>query len=264
MNARKETVLITGSTVGIGLALSRVFAAGGSDLILVARNREKLDQVAQELRDAYKIDVVVVQMDLAAPSSPQALYDDLSARGKVVDVLVNNAGMGVYGPFAESTWQQDAALLHLNVFNLTHLTRLFVTGMIERKTGGILNVASTAAFQPGPLMALYYASKAYVLSFSEALFTELRGSGVSVTALCPGPVATEFFKRADMEKSGLASGKVLAMMSAERVAQAGYRGFRNGTAVVIPGILNKLGPFSLRFTPRFLVRIVTRWINSPA
>jgi uncharacterized protein len=264
MNAKTETVLVTGSTVGIGLALSRVFAAGGSNLILVARNREKLDQVAQELRHAHKIDVAVIPMDLAAPGSAQALFDEVAARGKVVDVLVNNAGMGVYGPFAESAWQQDGALLQLNVFNLTHLTRLFVPGMIERRRGGILNVASTAAFQPGPLMALYYASKAYVLSFSEALHDELQGTGVRATALCPGPVATEFFKRADMENSGLASGKVLAIMSAERVAQAGYRGFRNGTAIVIPGFLNKLGPFSLRFTPRFLVRTITRWINSTA
>ena len=263
MDARKETVLITGSSVGIGLALSRVFAAGGSNLILVARNREKLEQVAQELRNAAKIDVAVIPMDLSEPGSPQALYDEVAARGKVVDVLVNNAGMGVFGPFAESAWQRDEALLYLNVLNLTHLTRLFVTGMIERRSGGILNVASTAAFQPGPLLALYYASKAYVLSFSDALFNELRGTGVSVTALCPGPVATEFVKRAEMENSRLAGGKVLAIMRAERVAQAGYRGFRNGTAVVIPGVPNKLVAFALRFAPRFLVRIVARWINSP-
>ena len=263
MDARRETVLITGSSVGIGLALSRVFAAGGSNLILVARNREKLEQVAQELRNAAKIDVAVIPMDLSEPGSPQALYDEVAARGKVVDVLVNNAGMGVFGPFAESGWQRDEALLYLHVLNLTYLTRLFVTGMIERRSGGILNVASTAAFQPGPLLALYYASKAYVLSFSEALFNELRGTGVSVTALCPGAVATEFVKRAEMENSRLASGKVLAIMSAERVAQAGYRGFRSGAAVVIPGTLNKLVVFSLRFAPRFLVRIVARWFNSP-
>lgn len=263
MNQKKETVLITGGSLGIGYALSRVFAANGSDLILVARARENLDQAADQLRLDHDVEVTVIPTDLARPESSQFLYAEVARRGRQVDVLVNNAGMGVYGPFAESDWPQNAALLQLNLVSLTHLTRLFLPDMIERKSGAVLNVASTAAFQPGPLLALYYASKAFVLSFSEALFNELQGTGVTVTALCPGPVPTEFQKRAHMEKAGIARGKVVAMMSAERVAKIGYRGFRKGKAIVIPGLLNKFGPFTLRFTPRALVRKIVRWINAP-
>jgi hypothetical protein len=250
-----ETVLITGASLGIGYELARLFAADKSNLVLVARNREKLDQLAAELRKAHGVEVRVLVKDLADPQSPRAIFDALAAENVRVDVVVNNAGFGAVGSVAELPLERQRDMVQVNIVALTHLTRLFLPGMIERGSGGILNVGSTAAFQPGPYMAVYYASKAYVLSFTEALAEELLGTGVRVTCLAPGPTATGFAATANAEHRLLFK---LGTADAESVARAGYRGFRRGRSLVIPGLRNKLGTVAVRFTPRLLVRKVVK------
>jgi hypothetical protein len=254
-----ETVLITGASSGIGCELAKLFAADKSNLVLVARRQDKLDQLATELRQDYGIQVRVLAKDLADPHSPQAIFDALAAEGVTVDVLVNNAGFGAVGPVAALPVERQMDMVQVNVAALTHLTRLFLPGIIERGRGGILNVGSTAGFQPGPNMAVYYATKAFVLSFTEALAEELVGSGVKATCLAPGPTATEFGADSGMEKFTIFK---LGTMNAKTVAQAGYRGFRRGKVVVIPGLTNKLGAFSVRFVPRAWVRKLVKRFQS--
>jgi uncharacterized protein len=252
-----ETVLVTGASSGIGAELARVFAKGGASLVLTARSVDKLEALASELRQTHGGTVRVVAADLGAQDGLERLLQRLSEEAVPVDVLVNNAGYAGFGPFTETRWAEEAGMLQLNVVSLTELTKRLLPGMVARGRGGVLNVASTAAFQPGPLMAVYYATKAYVLSFSEALAEELRGSGVVVTALCPGATESGFQVRAAMQASKLVNGKRL--MDAATVAQAGYDGFRRGSPVVIPGFQNRLLVQSVRFTPRrWVTRIVHR------
>jgi len=255
--AERQTALVTGASGGIGWELARLFAAGGYDLVLVARGREKLEELATDLRNRYGAAVRVTPRDLSDPRSPDEVFQELESAGVVVDVLVNNAGFATFGPFAETDLGKELEELQLNVVTLTHLTKRFLPGMLARRRGGVLNVASTAAFQPGPLMAVYYATKAYVLSFSEALAEELRGTGVTVSVLCPGPTATGFSARADMESSRLFTGP-MKVMDAAGVARAGYEGFRAGKRIVVPGLMNKLGAQSIRLTPRGLAARVVR------
>ena len=256
--AAGQTALVTGASGGIGLELARLFAAGGYGLVLVARSGGRLEELAGELRTRHGVTVRVMAADLARSESPEELARELEQAGVAVDVLVNNAGFATFGPFVETDLHAELEELQLNVVTLTHLTKKLLPGMLARRRGGVLNVASTAAFQPGPLMAVYYATKAYVLSFSEALAEELRGTGVTVSALCPGPTVTGFQKRADMEGSGLFSGPI-KVMDAATVARAGYEGFRAGRRIIIPGGINKLGVMSLRVSPRGLVtRLVRR------
>jgi uncharacterized protein len=247
----RETVLITGASSGIGLELAKLFAADQSDLVLVARSQDKLESLAQQLRRDHGVEVVVVPKDLASPAAPQELFDQLGGQGIVVDVVVNNAGFGTLGSVASLPVERQMDMVRVNVVALTHLTRLFLPGMIARRRGGILNVGSTAAFQPGPNMAVYYATKAYVLSFTEALAEELVGSGVTATCLAPGPTATGFGADSGMDNSLIFK---LGMMDARTVAQAGHRGFRRGQVIVMPGLRNKLGAFSVRLGPRAFVR----------
>jgi uncharacterized protein len=252
-----ETVLVTGASGGIGAELARVFAKSGSALVLTARSVDKLEVLARELREKQGVAVRVIAADLAAADGPRRLLERLAQEGVQVDVLVNNAGYGGFGAFAETDWADKAGMLQLNVASLTELTQRLLPGMVARKRGGVLNLASTAAFQPGPLTAVYAASKAYVLSFSEAVAEEVRASGVTVTALCPGATVTGFASRAAMEGSRLFQRKGLP--DAASVAQAGYDGFRRGATVVIPGLQNKLLAQSVRFTPRrWVTRIVRR------
>jgi short-subunit dehydrogenase len=247
----RQTALITGASGGIGLELARLFAAGGYDLVLVARSAGRLEELAGELRSRHGVTARVMAKDLARPESPEEIFRELEAAGVAVDVLVNNAGLGTFGPFAETDLGKELEELQLNVVTLTHLTKKFLPGMLARRRGGVLNVASTAGFQPGPWMAVYYATKAYVISFSEALAEELGGTGVTVSVLCPGPTETGFQQRAGMETSKLFSG-LLKVAGAAPVARAGYEGFRAGKRVVIPGLLNKVGVQSIRLTPRAL------------
>jgi short-subunit dehydrogenase len=255
---RRPCALVTGASSGIGLELARLLAADGHDLVLVARSGRELEALADELRSRHGILARVIVKDLARPESPSELHADLQAEGVAIEALVNNAGYGVWGLFADTDRRTELDMMQVNMVALTDLTKLFLPGMLERGRGRILNVASTAAFQPGPLMAVYYATKAYVLSFSEAIAEELRGTGVTVTALCPGPTRSGFQKRADIETSRLLKGYV---MDAKAVAVEGYRAFKRGRSVIIPGVPNKLLAQSLRITPRAWVPPIVRRIQ---
>jgi short-subunit dehydrogenase len=254
-----ETALITGASGGIGEALARLIAAGGANVVLLARSADRLAALADELSGRARITSTVIAQDLAAPDAADAIVRQLAEKQITVDILVNNAGFGTYGFFAATSADEDARLLQVNVVALTMLTKKLLPGMIERRRGRVLNVASTAAFQPGPLMAVYYASKAYVLSLSEALSNETSGTGVTVTCLCPGPTETRFQDRARMRQSRLFS--VLRPANAADVAQAGYDGMMAGDAIVIPGLGNKIGAQVMRVMPRALVRRLIRTIQ---
>ena len=250
------TALITGASSGIGYELAKIFAADHHDLILVARNLDKLNGLKSELEGKYGIKAMVIPADLSIPHIADEIYYDLSNKEIEVDFLVNNAGLGDYGFFVDADWKKQAQMLQLNVVALTHLTKLFLRGMIERRNGKIMNVASTAAFQPGPLMAVYYATKAYVLHFSEALANEVKGTGVTVTTLCPGPTESGFRSAATMGASRMF--KIMLVPTAADVARFGYRAMMKGQTVAIHGVLNYLLSFSVRFTPRSLVTWVSR------
>jgi short-subunit dehydrogenase len=251
-----KTALVTGASSGIGLDLAKRFAAEGYDVALVARSEGKLTEVARAIEAEHKVRAHVVTADLAAPRAADALMAKLAERGIEVDVLVNNAGYACYGAFSETDLADELNMIQVNIVALTHLTKLVVRQMVAKKAGRVLNVASTAAFQPGPLMAVYYATKAYVLSFSEALANELAGTGVTVTALCPGPTKTGFQARAQMEQSKLVRGKEI--MTAETVARIGYAGLMKGKTVVIPGVSNKMMAQAVRFLPRKTVTKLVR------
>jgi hypothetical protein len=260
MSDRPTTAIVTGASSGIGRELARLLAADGHHVTLVARDRSRLEQVAAELRERHGGEAVVVVADLAEPGAPETIVRDVEGAGRDVAVLVNNAGLGSCGPFADAELGRELAIVQVNVTALVHLTGLVVPGMVRRRAGRILNVASTAAFQPGPLMATYYASKAFVLSFSEALDAELAGSGVTVTCLCPGPTRTEFQQRAGMTGIPVASG-FPPMMDGATVARAGLRAMRRGARLVIPGLLNRLAVFSLRLGPRRLATAAVHGLN---
>lgn len=254
---QRKVALITGASAGIGMGLASVFARQRHDLILTARRGDRLREIGHELRERDGIEAHVCEADLAAPDGSRRLFEEVRRLGLDVEYLVNNAGFGTFGPLAETDVDRSMDLVRLNVGAVTELSALFLPAMVERGSGRIMNVASLAAFQPGPLMAAYYASKAYVLHFSEALSEELEGSGVTVTALCPGPVRTEFLDVADMHDSGLVAGKHL--ISVPTVAEFGYRAMMEGKAVAIPGLAMKLMAFGVRFAPRrFVAKFVHR------
>lgn len=256
-----STALVTGGSGGIGLELAKLFARDGYNLVLVARDEQKLNQVAAAFGKRANISVRVLPKDLASPSAPQEIFDQLQSEGIQVDALVNNAGYSLFGSFAERGFQEQMDLLQVNVMALTALTRLFLPGMVERDYGKILNLGSTASFLPGPYMAVYYASKAYVLSFSEALNYELRDTGVTVTCLCPGPTRSGFQARAGMHESRLMQG---VFGDPRDVARAGYKALMNGQPLVVPGALNWLTSVGPRFSPRRLLTTVSGWtVQSP-
>ncbi len=257
--ALRETVLITGTSSGIGVELARLFAADGSDLILVARRADRLAEVAEELKGRYGRTPTVIPADLTQNHSRLELFLEIEKRGAQVDVLVNNAGFGARGAVAELSPERQLEMIELNNAALVHLTTLFLPGMKERGRGGVLNVASTAAFQPGPYMAVYYATKAFVLHFSEALAVELSSTPISVTCLAPGPTRTEFASTAAVEGTRLFGWGV---MDAQTVARVGYRGFRRKRLIVIPGFKNKALAFTVRLVPRAFTRRVVEWMNT--
>jgi uncharacterized protein len=241
----RKTALITGASGGLGECFARLWAAEKYKLILVARSKDALQQLGKELEKKHGIDVMIIVEDLSNPSAPAKILKKIGKER--VDVLVNNAGFGDFGIFACSDPARDAAMIRLNVESLTHLTRLVLPGMLTRKSGRILNVASTAAFQPGPLMAVYYATKAYVLSFSLALSQETRGTGVTVTCLCPGPTKTGFERHANLGRSKLFK---RGTMNPYVVARIGFRACMAGRPLVTAGFTNKLGAFLTRLVPR--------------
>ena len=258
MNSKTQTALITGASGGIGYELAKLLARDHHDLVLVARRADTLNQVAAEVQTQFGVTVKTVPLDLAMPPAPKFLFDQLQRENIAVDILINNAGFGGFGEFAHLPEEKILGQINLNITALTHLARLFLPPMLARSRGRIMNVASTAAFQPGPLMAVYYASKAYVLSFTEALANELHGSGVSVTCFCPGATHTGFAKRAGTEGSRLF--KQLGAMDVETVARDGYRGMMGGKRLVFSGAHNWLVAESVRFAPRRMVTAVSRWI----
>jgi uncharacterized protein len=253
----RKTALITGASSGLGAEFARIFAQDGYNLVLVARTETALCHLADELNQKHGIEVKVLVKDLNQPNAPQEIFDELQSAGITLDILVNNAGFATYSKFAESNLADQLEMMQVNMLALVHLTRLFLPGLIERRSGKIMNVASTAAFQPGPLMAVYYATKAFVLSFSEALANELAGTGVTVTAFCPGPTQTGFQKRAAMEDSKLFSSR-LKIMDAATAARSGYEGMLKGKTIVIPGLVNSLMSQGYRYTPRKLMTKIVR------
>ncbi len=260
-NQSTSTALITGASSGIGLELARLFAADAHNVVLVARNQEKLNRLAEELRNDYHVETQVITSDLAATNAIENLILELKKSQVQIDYLVNNAGFGAVGKVADIPLNRQSSMVQVNVTALTELTRSLLPSMIEKGRGGILNVASTAAFQPGPGMAVYYATKAYVLSFTEALHEEMRGGPIKVACLAPGPTATGFGEDSGMKASRLFR---LGAMDARSVALAGYRGLMRNQPIVIPGLKNKLGALSIRFTPRFLARLIVGKLNQPA
>lgn len=248
--------VVTGASTGIGRELARTCAQAGYDLVVVARKREPLDVFAAEVRSLFQRHVLVLPIDLARPEAPSQLYSELSAIQAEIEILINNAGFGLLGNFVDLEAQSQMEMVQLNVGALTHLCRLFAPSMIARGKGYILNVASTAAFQPGPLMAVYYATKAYVLSLSSALHNELEGRGVAVTALCPGPTATEFGKRSGASVAALFTSS--NVMTPQAVAEIGFRALMRRKAVVVAGRLNATMAFLTRFAPRQLAAAMAR------
>jgi uncharacterized protein len=248
----KQTALITGATSGIGLELATFFAKDGIDLVLIARNKTDLKKVKTTLEKVYDISVYIYSCDLAKADAAQQVYEVTYNEGFTINYLVNNAGFGDYGEFIDSDAGKNYDMMMLNMVTLTELTHLFLPNMKEDGFGRILNVASTASFQPGPLMSVYYATKAYVLSFSEGIAEELKGTGVTVTALCPGPTETNFQKAAKMESSKLFNS--VGTMDAQTVAQVGYEAMSFGDVIAVPGFTNKLFATIVRLVPKFLVR----------
>ncbi len=257
----KKTALITGASGGIGLELSRLFARDGYNLILVARSTQKLQTLATDLERAYGSTVTVLPADLSKPDAAQELYHQVQAKGIQVDALVNNAGFGILGALATARLEDSLEMIQLNIISLTVLTRLFLPDMIQRRSGQILNIGSTGSFSPVPAMAVYAATKAYVLSFSEAIEEELRGTGVTVTALCPGVTITGF-----QERSGVGGIRMMTMgsMTAEQVAIIGYKALTRGQPVIIPGLWNSLMIFAARFAPRSLMVRISKQLMEPA
>jgi short-subunit dehydrogenase len=258
MGSSGKTALITGASAGLGLEFAKLVAEDGHDLVLVARREERLRALAAELTARHGVTVTVLGMDLAQRSTPKQIAEAVQAAGITVDYLINNAGFGSHGPFASTELGRQLEMVDVNVRGLVELTHLFLAPMLARKHGRILNVASVAAFVPGPLMASYYASKAFVLSFSEALSAELHGTGVTVTAWCPGPTATEFGKVANSDRKNLLRRRVA---DAAQVARHGYRAMLAGKSVAIPGTANKVNTFLPRIGPRWLLRRVMAWFN---
>ncbi len=256
------TALITGASVGIGLEFAKTFATAKNNLVLVARSEDKLKTIANELQTTFGITVKIIAADLSKMDNVQKVYDTCKAENIKIDYLVNNAGIGVFDFFADADWNKTEQMINLNITSLTKMCRLFIPDMVARKSGKILNVASTAAFQPGPTMAVYYASKSYVLSFSEALYNELQGSGVSVTCLCPGATQSNFFEAAAMHESNLVKGKKLP--TSKEVAEFGYNAMMKNKMTVIHGWMNAIMANSIRFTPRKLVLKIVRKIQEKA
>lgn len=250
-----KTVLITGASGGIGKELADRFAKDGYDLVLVARSEDKLVDLAREYRERYRVKTTYIAKDVALPGVAEEIYRELKEKGITVDFLVNNAGFDLYGEFLETQLEQETNMIDINIKALTVMTKVFLPDMVKRHEGGVLNVASLVAFFPGPLMAVYYATKAYVLSFTEALENELRGTGVTVSALCPGATATGFVDRA-----GLATSKLFrnGVMEVGQVADIGYREFLRGKTLIITGGRNKFMAFLPRLLPRKLMTNAVR------
>ena len=253
-----KTALITGSSNGIGLELARIHAEKGDNLVLVARSKDKLERLKEELEQKHNVGVYTIGKDLFNKDAAREVYDELIKQNISIDYLINNAGLGDFGLFAESDWNKQEKMINLNITALTHFTRLFLPEMLRRGNGKILNLASTASFQPGPTMSVYFATKAYVLSFSEAVNNEVRDKGVTVTALCPGSTESGFHAGVAGENNPVKERK---LPSSRTVAEFGYRAMMKGKSVAIPGIKNTIMAYSVRFAPRSIIVKMVRIIQ---
>ncbi|AOR22260.1 SDR family NAD(P)-dependent oxidoreductase [Clostridium taeniosporum] len=247
----RKYALITGGTEGIGLELAKLFAKDNCNLIIVARNEEKLLQVKNQIENNYKVDVYILSIDLSIHSSCNKIFKFVDKKNISVDYLINNAGIGSFGFFHEDKVGFEENLININIVALTNLTKYFIRQMIDKKDGGIMNIASTAAFVGGPKMAMYYASKAYVLTLTEALYEEVKNLGIKVSCLCPGPVKTSFQNKAGIKKSEKAK---KYLMDADKVARIAYEEFLKGKAIIIPGYKNKLLVWGTKLIPRSISR----------
>ncbi len=256
----QKTALITGASQGIGYELSKLFIKDGYNLILVARDEKRLNAIKADFLIEYDASVEIIIADLSHPDSALQIFETLRLKNTIVSALVNNAGFGHFGKFAETDWDVYQNMLQLNISSLTRLTHLFLPDMLDMKYGFIMNVASTAAFMPGPLMSIYYASKAFVFSFSQALANELKDTNVTVNTLCPGPTETGFQQRAKMDNSNVFNNPIMQVMDAETVARQGYRDLMRGKTLTINGAFNKLLTQSVRISPRKTVMNITRWL----
>jgi len=256
-----KRALITGASKGIGYEFARILAANQYDLVLTARSEHRFFEIKQELEEKYKIKVFVVPVDLTIPHVADEIFYELSRKDMEIDVLINNAGFGEYGKFSETDWKVERQILQLNIVTLTNLTKLYVKRMLERGGGKVLNVASVAAFQPGPLMSVFFATQAYILSFSEALAYELKDSPVTVTVLCPGPTESGFQAVAHMENTRIVKNRRL--QSAQEVAEYGYRAMMAGRRIAVPGLTNKILAQSSRFLPRTILTDLVGHMHQP-
>lgn len=256
----RKPALVTGASGGIGLEFAKLLAADGHDLVLVARSADKLEALAAELERTHGTRSRIIAADLGQVGAASELMRTLDGEGVELDILINNAGFGLYGPFLTTELQAELDMIQLNVVALTELSKLVIAGMVARKRGRVVNVASTAAFQPGPLMAVYYATKAYVLSLSEALATELEGTGVTVTALCPGPTESGFQAAAQLEGSKLVAGRKLP--SSAEVAAFGVKAMARGQVVAVHGLQNRMLVHSVRWMPRSVVRHAVKRVQA--
>ena len=253
------TALITGASNGIGLELAYEHAKAGGNLILVARNLKKLEEIKQAIETNFKVNVTIISKDLSVKNAAQEVYNEVKNQNLQVDYLINNAGFGDFGFFVDTNWIKEEEMISLNISALTQFTKLFVKDMVARRNGKILNLASTASFQPGPKMAVYFATKAFVLSFSEAIANEVKEYGVTVTALCPGPTESGFQSAAAMENAKLFKDKKLP--TASEVAKYGYKAMLDGKTVAIHGTLNYILANSIRLLPRNWVTKITRSVQ---
>jgi uncharacterized protein len=260
-NNKRQTALVTGASTGIGVDLAECFARGGYDVILTARSEDALRDVAKRIASTYGVNATPIAQDLGQIGGGAQLAAAIKQQGLSVDVLVNNAGYGHAGAFAESDGPTELGMIDLNVRALVELTHIYWPSMLAAKSGGVLNVASTAAFQPGPLMATYYASKAYVLSFSEALWEEARDTGVHVSCLCPGPTVSKFRQRAGTDKKKLS--RAGTPMSSASVAELGYRAWKNNKRVEVTGLRNRVMAAAVPFLPRTTALGIVRGLQSP-
>jgi len=257
-----KTALITGASSGIGLELAKIHASKGDNLVLVARSKNKLDESKLELEKVHDISVYNIEKDLSLPNSAHEVYAEINNQNIQIDYLINNAGFGVFGMFYQTDWNKELDMINLNITTLTQFCKLYLKDMVQRGNGKIMNIASTAAFQPGPTMAIYYATKAFVLHFSEAINNEVKDKGITITAHCPGATESGFFAVAAMEESNLVKGKKLP--GSKEVAEDAYKAMMQGKAVAIHGLKNYLLANSVRFSPRALVVKVTRKIQDIA